>query len=396
MIAAKDYSTVNVTSSKPDAFLYMIDTASNSTKGGNVFHVSGKDALMRVGGNVTLKGEKYPGSNISTFSSCFADVRREGTVGFDCDGGQHFANIADWLGFITPRNGSGTITIKNANILVEGNSTLIHSEESSTSLYLENCLIIRLDGSTKYMFNQIQSSVVIKNCVTNYSMVAQNASATGIVTLEGKNVFGAGLGFDANLLKDGAGKIAARTNASVELVQGGKGFWRYDNAGNFNKLQQTVPELNDAYEIVSAEDTFSCTWQYDGQEKRELWVVGEKPTAPFSILASGKDGMYKKGWLKTHEESGSVIFKSTYVNDFDIKVRAEYENEALCYLIYVPAFVFDDAYISYAEGKIDGFGFSSRDWVEKEIDDKSYYEYRRRGYRQGFGNISPLRYGGRK
>ena len=37
MIGAKDYATINVTSSKPDAFLYMIDVATGSTQGGNIF-----------------------------------------------------------------------------------------------------------------------------------------------------------------------------------------------------------------------------------------------------------------------------------------------------------------------------------------------------------------------
>lgn len=377
MLAARDHATLNVTSSKPDAFIYMIDNASNSTKGGNIFSSIGIDALINVGGCVSLKEQKYPGSNISTFSSCFVDVRNMGTVGFNCDGGQHFANIADWLGFITPRSGNGTVTIKNADILVGENTALIHTQDSSTHLYLENCLIVRIDGSTRYLFNQIHSDVTMKNCVTNYSIVAQNASTAGVLTLEGKNVFDAGLGFDKSLLKnaDDKDKIMARTGADVELVQGGKSFWRYDNVGRFNKLHEELPVLKEAYTLVSQDETRHCTWQYDNTEKEEFWVKDEQPYPPFELLRAGKDGMYKKGWLKIFDSDAHVIFKSTYVNDFDVKIRAKYENDALWYLVYVPAFVIDESYISYSEGKIDGAGFSSADWTEVDIDGEKYYEY---------------------
>lgn len=381
MIGAKDYATINVTSSKPDAFLYMIDVATGSTQGGNIFSSIGVDALINVGGCVLLDGVRYPGSNISTFSSCFADARENASVDFpnggsiNCDGGQHFANVADWLGFITPRSGNGTVTIKNADILVDQNNTLIHSEDSSSKLYLENCLIVRLDGTAKHMFNQIHSSVVIKNCITNYSFVAQNAASAGVVTLEGNNVFGAGLGFSPELLADGEGKVAARTNVVPELAQGGKEFWRYDNAGRFNKLSESLPEFGDAYSFVAASETFSCTWEYDGGQKKELWIIGSDPTPPVKASATGNDGMYKKGWLKTYDKDGTVVIKLTNVNDFSIKVQAEYDGSNLCYRIYAPAFIFDEAYISYSEGRIDGAGFSSGDWEKAEVDGESYYVY---------------------
>ena len=380
MIGARDYATVNVTSSKPDAFIYMIDTATNSDQGGNIFSSIGVDALINVGGCVTLKGEKYPGSNISTFSSCFADVRENTNAGvsnggsFNCDGGQHYANIDDWLGFITPRSGTGTVTIKNANILVIENASLIHSEANSAKLYLENCLIARLDGTTQYLFNQIHTSIVIKNCITNYSLVSKGEASAGVVTLEGNNVFGAGMGFTPELISGDSAPVAARTNPDLKLV-GGDNVWMYDNFGRFNKLEVTLPAFDDAYVFVPVDETFRCTWQYNKDEKTELWLRGEEPVPPVEAIGSAVAGMYKKGWLKVRDEDGDVVYKLTNVNDFGIKVRVDYDGSNICYMIYAPAFIFDDAYISYSEGKIDGTGFSLSDWQKTEIDGESYYAY---------------------
>ena len=374
MIGARAYSTVNVTSSRPGAFMYMVDIDTNSRAGGNIFSVNGTDALINFGGCVSLKGEKYPGSNISTFSSSFIDLRGYGTLGFNCDGGRHFANISDWLGYITPRNGNGTITIKNADILVDQNSSLIYSEESSPTLYLENCLIARLDGIDQPLFGQILASVVIKDCVTNYSIAAAKPSSGGVVTLEGRNVFGTGLGFAAELIKNAEGNTDARVNGVFELVDGGKQFQGYDNTGTFNALSRTLPELKSACTFTSSDETFECIWQYDNTEKRELWAKGENPTPPTEINGIGKEGFYKKGWLKV-ADGETVTFKATYVNDFDVKIRVKYENESLCYLIYVPAFVFDDDYISYSTARIDGVGFTPSDWKKTVIDGKDYYEY---------------------
>jgi hypothetical protein len=85
--------------------------------------------------------------------------------------------------------------------------------------------------------------------------------------------------------------------------------------------------------------------------------------------------MYKKGWLKVKAGDEGMIFKLTYVNDFDIKVGVGYENDSLCYLIYVPAFVFDDEYISYSTARVDGIGFTPDDWTETVINGQRYYEY---------------------
>ncbi|MBQ3015496.1 MAG: hypothetical protein IJD79_01810 [Clostridia bacterium] len=367
--------TLNVTSSKPEAFLYMIDEATKSTQGGCIFSVTGEGGLINLGGTVSLKGETYPGSNISTFSSCFVDIRGKGTVGFNGDGGQHFANIADWMGFINPRNGDGVITLKNADILVDANNNLIHSEDPETSLYLENCLIFRLDGTSKYLFNQVQANIYMKNCKTNYSLVAQNGAGTNLVTLEGENIFGAGFGFDSNLLVDGEGKTPARTSLKCELVQGGVDYWRYDNSGRFNKLQESITDFGDAFVFVPRSETFKCTWQYDGNEKEELWQVGVDPEPPFEISPTGTDGLYKKGWLKTEINEEGVVYKSTYIVDFNPKVQGEYTDDAFCYHIFVPAFIIDDGFISYAEGMIGGSGFTAKDWSEAEIDGEKYYEY---------------------
>lgn len=134
MLRLGDYGTLNVTSSKPDSFLYMIDTDSNSKLGGNVFCVNGVNA---------------------------------------------FANLG------------------------------------------------------------------------------------GVVTLEGNNVFGAGLGYSAELLDNGTEKVAARTWADCVLVQGGVNYWRYDNVGNFNKYEETLLGFSEIYDFVLPENTYKCTWKYD-------------------------------------------------------------------------------------------------------------------------------------
>ncbi len=375
MICAKDYGTVNVTSSKPGAFLYMIDVDTGSTQGGNLFSVIGLDALINFGGVVELKGETYPGSNISTFSSCFVDMREKGTIGFNCDGGQHFANIADWMGYISPRTGDGTISIKNADILVDRNSSLIYSLEPGTTLYIENCHIIRLDGTTQYLFNQVRGDVHLKNVKTNYSLAAQNGGDAGIVTLEGDNIFGAGFGFDSELLADGEGILAARTKVENALVQGGVDYWRFDNTGNLNKLQETIGDFGDAYAIVKYDEAYRCTWKYDGTEKEEFWVKGIEPEPPFEISSIGSNGLYKKGWLKSEINEDGVIYKSTYIVDFNLKVQGEYTDGAFCYHIFIPAFIIDEGFISYSEGRIGGSGFTAKDWIEAEIDGEKYYEY---------------------
>lgn len=375
MFSTGNYATLNVTSSEPDAFLYMIDESSNSTQGGNIFSVNGIGAVTNLGGAVSLKGETYPGANISTFSSCFVDVRGEQTVGFNCDGGRHFANIADWKGFINPRSGSGTVTIKNADILIDRNNNLIHSEDANSTLYMENCLIFRLDGTPKAMFNDVHADITFKNCKTNYSLVADGTFRDCIVNLEGENIFGAELGFNYQLLKNGEEKTAARTNTDCVLSQGGSEYWRYDNSGMFKKLYESLSGFGEAFAIVESERTYKCVWEYDGTSKTEIWAEGAEPVPPFEILPSGKDGMYKKGWLKIRDSENEITYKSTYIVDFDIKVQCEYEYDLLSYRIYVPAFVVDDGYISFAEGKIDGSGFMSADWAKKTIDGESYYEY---------------------
>lgn len=375
MLRVGDYGTLNVTSSKPDAFLYMIDMDSNSKLGGNIFCVNGVNALANLGGVVSVKGNTYPGSNISTFSSCFVDTRGEGTVGFNCDGGQHFANIADWAGFINPRNGTGTITIKNSDILIDKNENLIHSEDSRASLYLENCLIYRLDGTDKYMFNQALASVTIKNCKTNYSMVASAESGNGVVTLEGNNVFGAGFGYSAELLANGTGKVAARTHADCVLVQGGVNYWRYDNVGNFNKYEETLLGFGEIYDFVLPENTYKCTWKYYNEEKEELWIKGVAPNAPFEFNPGGKEGFYKKGWLKTQDNEAGIVYKLTDIVDFNIKAQCEDLGFGICYNIYIPAFIIDEGYISFTEGRIDGAVFALKDWDAVEIDGQKYYKY---------------------
>ena len=374
MFIARNYTTINVTSSKPDAFLYMVDLDTNSTQGGNLFSPRGEGALINLGGAVSLKGEVYPGSNITTYSACFVDMKT-GATGFNCDGGRHFSNIADWAGFICPREGDGTVTIKNADILVYKNLNLINSQESGTNLYMENCFIYNLDGSELPLFNKMLGKVTFKDCVTNYSIAAAGETSEGVITLEGYNVFSIGGGFAENLLSDRNGKTLARVNAECALTGGGTDYQMYDNVGSMTATKESLVDFKTAYAFVSSEEAYRCVWEYDKKQKSEIWYKGTVPTPPVDMGNGGVAGMYKKRWLKTVDSEDEVVYKSTYVADFGLKIQCEYADDNLSYSIYVPAFIVDEAYISFSEGKIDGSGFTSGDWVEAEIDGEKFYKY---------------------
>ena len=154
----RNYTTLNIYSTAPDSFLYVTDV-DVPTQGGCICIVQGVGALVNMGAAVKL-GDGREDYGITTFSSCFADIRGNGTIGFNLDGGRHFANIADWAGFINPRNGDGTMTIKNADIIVQKNNNLIHSEDENTTLYFENCNIVKLDGSSSIMFYSVNGNIV--------------------------------------------------------------------------------------------------------------------------------------------------------------------------------------------------------------------------------------------
>ena len=94
------YTTLNVYSSAPGGFMY---TIAGPSWGGCIFNISGTGSLVNCG-TMTIDDVTYPGSNLSTFSSCFINMVGTGTFGFRGVSGNHFAAAADWKGFICPRN----------------------------------------------------------------------------------------------------------------------------------------------------------------------------------------------------------------------------------------------------------------------------------------------------
>ena len=370
----RNYTTLNIYSTAPDSFLYVTDV-DVPTQGGCICIVQGVGALVNMGAAVKL-GDGREDYGITTFSSCFADIRGNGTIGFNLDGGRHFANIADWAGFINPRNGDGTMTIKNADIIVQKNNNLIHSEDENTTLYFENCNIVKLDGSSSIMFYSVNGNIVFKDCVSNYSFSSNTSGVirSGCVTLEGKNVFGADNGYNELFIKGGAGKISAKTSLEYELKSGGIKFWMFDQSGSLSKQYLTLPELTDAYVIADPEDTYECIWEYNKQKIIENWMKNETPTPPIALSEIRIDGLYRYGWFRDYSYTEGVKYIGGPVVDFGIKISCEY-GEYVAFHIIIPDYIIDEAYISFARGSIDGVEYKESDWTAREIDGKKYYEY---------------------
>ncbi|MBR2651044.1 MAG: hypothetical protein IKD45_05230 [Clostridia bacterium] len=372
VFSVKHYVTFNVYSSAPDAYLYVV--GSNASLGGNMFSIIGNEARVNFG-DMTVGDVTYPGSNISTFSSCFIDVRQSGTQGFFGNGGNHYANIRDWNAFICARTGEGRVEMKNSNIIVLASNALLYNEVKSNAFLFENCVIINMSEAQEVLIkNTLTCPVTMKDCVTNFCLGSSVAGqAPGIINLIGDNVFGTEIPMDKTLLAEGTTKtVAANINHDIRLIGDGYDGWYFDNLGKLNKIPLSLPEIYRIGVITSPENAVQYTWNYEENSTTELWYKGEEPIFPYQLPNHKVDGMYRYGWAKTVNGDGSITYIGGKIADFDISVSAVYDG-TLYFKIYIPAYVIDEGYLLYSGVLIAGAAYYADEWERVTVDGEDYY-----------------------
>lgn len=371
MFYVNNYSTANVYSSKEGGFIYVVDK-SNANYGGSIFFAIGKYARINFG-TMLVNGTVYPGSNITTFASSFINVQGEGTDGVYGDGGTHFANIADWNGFICLRAGNGDVSIKNMDLVPINNSYLIYGVANTKgTLYMENCRMIRADGAAKPIFNQSYGQITFKNCISNYSLTSgTSANALGNVTLEGNNVFGGELGIDTKIVKDAENKIPARVNCEYTFMNGTKEVWYYDTDGKFNKSSIRMPEITSGFVFAPEEETIEYTWVSGKDNITQTWLASEEPVFPILLTGASVEGMYKPHWTKL-QDGRKITYTSGLGLDFPIKTSIVYDTN-LYMNIYVPAHYATNGYLDFTSITIDGESYGKSVWSAVTVDGEEYY-----------------------
>ena len=126
--------------------------------------------------------------------------------------------------------------------------------------------------------------------------------------------------------------------------------------------------------IIRESDAVTYTWEYGKEEIVEVWSKTETPVPPRSLKFDSIEGLYKYGWLRDRSDLDTVRYVGGPVVDFDIKVSCVYE-DYLYYNIYVPAYVFEEGYISFVNGRIDGAAFRDSEWTAVTVDGTDYYRY---------------------
>ena len=366
------YATLNVYSSKPDAYLYV--AGPNGGSGGNMFAIQRNGARVNFG-DMTIDGVTYPGSNITTFSSCFIDVRYAGADGFYGNGGTHYANVKDWAGFICARTGEGKVELRSSNIIVHASNSLFYNEETTNSFLIENCVIINLQSKQEAIFKStVNCPITIKDCFTNYCLTSSSQNKTeGIVTLIGENIFGTENEMDKTLIVGGGdGLTVAKTNAEIKLVDGGYDSWYFDDVGSFNKIKLYYPDATSVGVVTSEENTTLYTWNYNNESTTELWCNGITPETPYKLPNVRVEGMYKYAWTKTVNPDGSIVYNGGKVADFDICISAVY-NGTLTFRVYIPAYVIDEGYLLYNDVLIAGAAYYASEWQSAEVNGEDYY-----------------------
>ena len=378
---AKNYVTMNVYSSKPGACLYVTNLADLSL-GGCIFTVMGNSAVINAG-EFTDGENTYPGSNISTYSSCLVDIVTasvaDGTGDKLCDancylninGGNYFSICSDYSGFVIPRCGEANINIKNANLIMFETRAPINALGGLCTLTMENCFIISAQRDGVNLFNNSGSKVTLTNCVTNYAFNSGTNVANSI-TLNGKNVFASSDNNSITLAKGNEGLVLARTTTPYELVTGGREVKYYDNSGSLAEITETIREIGTPVAIIAAEDSQICKFVNGKNTATELWDKNSKVVPPFALPYETVEGVYKSGWRKEIGEDGVVTYTASYVADFDILVGASYDKYFFFY-VYVPAFFIEEGYLDYGGVRIGNDDFPIDDWEEYEVNGQMYY-----------------------
>ena len=381
MLRVGDYTTVNFYSSREGGSVYCCNLVGNTS--GNVFTVEGKSAVLNVG-EFEDGDNVYPGSNISTYSACLIDIVVPSDGGIACDencrinikGGSYYSIHTDYSGFIIPRGGKVVMNIEDANIINMESKAPINSAGTETVLNLKNCVMIHYQCDAINLFNNALGTVNMTDCITTYRIYASSSgTASGILNLYGKNVFSVSSDGDYNIdiINGGSALISAKTYTKFELKGGADKFTYYDNSASLEKFTAEVPAL--AYPAIFANPGDTVKYKFvKGQfNTTETWLKSEQPEFPYDLPLGGEEGVYKYGWNRSVNDDGVIVYTVGYVADYNLKVRAVYENDDLYFKLYVPASIVDDAYIDFYNVAINGEGFAARDWEYEEIDGEGYY-----------------------
>ena len=380
---AYNFATANVYSSAPDAVLYVTNVADTSL-GGCIFNVMGKSAVLNAG-EFTVGDVTYPGSNISTYSSCLIDLltgsEEAGTAYKLCDanccitlnGGNYYSICRDYSGYIIPRAGEATLNIKNANVISFDNRGLINAPGGFCKLNIENSVLLQAEGAQANLFNNTGSVVTFTNVTTNYKLEA-SAGASNYLNLVGKNVFAMSDNPELNLVKGHEALAIARTVCPLELIGGGTSFFYYSNDGSLNRIDDTLSPsiLATPITVIAAENAETCTFVHEKKSITEVWEKGSQILPPFTLPQQKEDGIYSYGWTKTYDEFGGVIYTSGYIADFDILIGAVYD-DYLFFNVYVPAMFIDEGYLDFLSVRIGGDDFPIDEWEECEVNGERYY-----------------------
>ena len=105
----------------------------------------------------------------------------------------------------------------------------------------------------------------------------------------------------------------------------------------------------------------------------QSWHKDETPTMPYELPVGGEAGVYRYGWQKSVSDDGVIVCKVGLVADFNLKIRAVYDDGEVNFKIYIPAAVIDGEHIDYSKSRVHGETYPAGDWVEETIDGAKYY-----------------------
>lgn len=383
LISTGSYTTLNVYFSVKGGVLYCANLADDGTSG-NVFNVRGSASVLNVG-DFTKGDVKYPGENLATYSAALIDIVIDSEGRAACDsacrfnvtGGSYYSIHTDYSGYVIPRGGEIVMNITDANIISMETKAPINSMGTNTVLNMTNVRIFQYQSQPINLFNSALGTVNMENCISTYALKSsQSAMGNGVVHLKGRNVFAISAEGDYydTLIADFSNMTAVTTYSDFELARGGRTLEYYDNTANFNRLLTSdVPKLAYPKIFVPHEDVINYKFVKANASVSQKWSKNEKPTVPYELPVGGEEGVYKYGWQKSVDDEGVVIYKMGFVADYNLKIRAVYEDGEVYFKIYVPASVIEGEHIDYVNVSIHGESYPANYWEAETIDGAKYY-----------------------
>ena len=381
IFSAGPYATFNIYSSVPGAVVFVTNLASTNL-GGNIFTIEGASAVINAGeytdGEVT-----YPGSNISTYSSCLIDIVPNSTdpehpsycdanSQVNLNGGNYHSICSDYSGFVVARGGEATFNIKNANLLMFETRAPINALGGFCKVNFENCVILNSANASVNFFNNTGSVVYMKDCVTNYELES-SVSVAKSVTLEGKNIFASSETTELTLINSTEPVVLARTNAEYEFNGGGKTATVYSKESEPTaSYEETFSELKKAAAVLPASETETCIFVNGTQTATEVWDKSATIIAPFNIGQERVEGVYKRAWVTSYDEFGNHILTAGYLADYNIKIGAVYD-DGFYFNVYIPDYVIEDGLLDFLGVMLGDDDFPTDGWEYSEVDGKGYY-----------------------